>query len=748
MASVNSTSAAGANSYSTRYSSNRLTGMFSNLDTDALVQAMTSGQQAKIDKVKQQQTKQGWLEETWSSVQKTINTFQNTYASVTGSSSMLKTATYYSYKVTSDVTTSAVSLSASSTTAAGSYTVQVDQLAQNASISSSNISAGGSGDISSGKTLAELNFGNALKFGSGGNISFSINGKAFTFSSDTTLQSMLNTINNDTTANVTMKYSQLTDGFTITSDSGGAGSSVLIRNISGNAFGTNSAFGIEEGIISADTAAFSSQGVSSGISTSSSLAGLSFSKALQFDDDGNISFSINDKTFTFSAVTKLQDMLDQINADPDAGVTMSYSSVTDGFTIQSTGGDPVKIINISGNAFGDDGAFGIAEGTTSGDVVSSSNISGIDTSANLSSLSFAKKLMSDANGNFSFAINGKTFTFAKTTTLQGMLDTINSDPDAKVHMSYDSATDGFTISPTSGGSVSIQNISGNLFGKNSAFGIPEGTRQGGTDAVVSINGVKVTRDSNEFTIDNVTYSLKAVTKGTANEKINFSVERDYSATTNAVKTMVDAFNTMITSLTTLLNEKNNSADYPPLTDAQKESMTTEQIDAWNEKAKSGLLRHNMQLESFISNLKNAFYSPLGGTGMNMTSIGITTASYFDSNAGQLVLDTDELEKALKNNPDQVVAMFTNGSSTSASSDQGLMYKLRSIMSNYDDTLDDTIETSQEKISSYESDLSDLQDKLDSLASRYYAKFSAMETALSKLNSQASYISQMFGSTSG
>ena len=95
--------------------------------------------------------------------------------------------------------------------------------------------------------MEDLNFANGLQFDENGRVSFSINAANFTFDSDTTLQTMINTINADKDAAVTMTYSRLTDGFKITADAGGADSSVTIKNISGNAFGTGSAFGIGEG---------------------------------------------------------------------------------------------------------------------------------------------------------------------------------------------------------------------------------------------------------------------------------------------------------------------------------------------------------------------------------------------------------------------------------------------------------------------------------------------------------------------
>jgi len=503
---------------STYSSSSRLTGMYSDLDTDAIVKSMCSNQQAKIDKQDRTKTTYEWYNESVSDVVDAVKEFSNTYCSVLGSSSMLKSATYSSFKVTSDSTGNAASLTALSSADAGNYAIKVSQLAKNATASSSGrISANGT-EISSSNTttLGKLSFANKLTFGSDGKLSFAINGKTFSFSSDTTLQSMLNTINTDTHANVTMKYSRLSDSFTIAADSGGKKSKVNIENYSGNAFGAGGAFMIDIGEVK----------------------------------------------------------------------------------------------------------------------------------------------------------NGK-------------------------------------------------------------------------DSIAEINGTSVVRDSNEYTVDGINYVLNKVTAGTSEEYINFTIERDYSSTLDAVSAFVDAFNTLTAKLSTLTTSKDYSSKYEPLTDAQKEEMTEAQIKTWESKAKNGLLRHDSKLENLIAGLKDAFFSSAGGTGKSAASIGISSGSYFTADKGKLILDTDTLSAALKTNPEEVISIFTNGSSSVASVEQGLIYKVKNALTSYSMSAANAISSNEDKIDSIDKVVDTLGDRLDALAEKYYQKFSAMETALATLNSQASYISQLF-----
>lgn len=502
-------------------STSRVTGMFSSMDTDAMVKKMNAGQQSKIDKQQQLKTTYGWRNEATTDISGVVKTFANDYTSVLGTSSMLQSSTYFSYNITTPSTKNAVTLSASAGAEIGETTIQVNQLAKNATTTSSGkVSANGT-EIAANNTttLGQLSLKTPLTFGADGNLSFSINGKRFQFSKDTTLQNMLNTINSDKTADVTMKYSRLSDSFTITANSGGKDSKVTIENFGGNAFGADSAFGI-----------------------------------------------------------------------------------------------------------------------------------GIGTTAN------------------------------------------------------------------------------------------------GQNSIAVINGNTVERDKNAYTIDGTEYKLHKVTKGTDEETVSFTVARDYSATTKAIKGFLDALNGMLTKVDTLTSEKSYSKDYPPLTDEQRKSMSEDQIKAWEKKAKSGLLRRDPDLVKLSADLKAAFYTAVGGTGKTASAIGITTGSYFDkTNKGKLVLDTNALTQALESNPEQVIAMFTGGSSSSASGDQGLIYKIKDALNTYTKAASNTVTENTKKISDIDKKAKLMQNKLDTMADRYYKKFSRMETALSKMNAQSSYISQLFKS---
>jgi flagellar capping protein FliD len=88
------------------------------------------------------------------------------------------------------------------------------------------------------------------------------------------------------------------------------------------------------------------------------------------------------------------------------------------------------------------------------------------------------------------------------------------------------------------------------------------------------------------------------------------------------------------------------------------------------------------VEKLLAGLKEAFYSSAGGTGANAASIGISMGSYYSSDKGRLIIDSDALQKALAENPDKVLSIFTGGSSSADSASQGVIYKIINSISEY------------------------------------------------------------------
>lgn len=90
--------------------------------------------------------------------------------------------------------------------------------------------AGETNRLDTNRTLADLSssFSNTLE--SADSYTMNVNGKDFTFKSTDKLSTVMNTINNDADANVTMTYSSVTDTFSIVAKNGGSSSQVKISD--------------------------------------------------------------------------------------------------------------------------------------------------------------------------------------------------------------------------------------------------------------------------------------------------------------------------------------------------------------------------------------------------------------------------------------------------------------------------------------------------------------------------------------
>ena len=380
----------------------------------------------------------------------------------------------------------------------------------------------------------------------------------------------------------------------------------------------------------------------------------------------------------------------------------------------------------------------------------------LSTSASLADLALSTPLAFE-DGALSFSINGKTFTFQSTDSLQQVMNTINSDKDANATLSYSQLTGKFSLVSKTQGSTSgleLSNISGNFFGSAdpdsgdiiaSAIGIDAGTYQNGTNAVLSIDGTTVTRDSNNITIDGMIFNLT----GISSTPVTYSVAQNVDTAVTKITEFVNAYNALIENLNGRINEKKYQ-DYSPLTDAQKSDMSEEQIKQWDEKAKSGLLRNDSNVSSMLQSIRSAFFSTVESAGISASSIGLSTGSYKDN--GKILIDETKLRKALTDNPDQVVSLFTTTSSSTDAATKfkqsGLAARIQTAFNNYlSDYNTNRALIESDELDDLDDDITAWTAKLKDREERYWKKFDALETAMQKFNAQSTWLTQQFSSGS-
>ena len=103
-------------------------------------------------------------------------------------------------------------------------------------------------------------------------------------------------------------------------------------------------------------------------------------------------------------------------------------------------------------------------------------------------------------------------------------------------------------------------------------------------------------------------------------------------------------------------------------------------------------------------------------------------------------EEDKLKAAIASDPETVKKFFTELIGGLQKQVNGIMQRTdyRSIYNVYDN------KRMQVEYDEYTEKIKKQEKKLQALEDRYYKQFTTMETAMSKLNSQQSYISSLFG----
>lgn len=666
MSSVNATSSTASSSLL------RISGMASGIDTDSIVKSMLSSYQSRIDKANQAKQTLQWKQEAYRDTIKDIKGLQEYFDPL--SSKYMLSGNSLNINTAASDDTSIVSATSGSTAKAGTYKVDVDQLATQAKIE------GTSKDTLVKVTDLSNWSGKVLDFGSSGSITLS--GITDTTMNSTNMSKLASDINQQIASNATLK--------------------------------------------------------------------------------GKISASyVNDGTHNYIKFTSTE------------SITLDGTDVGGGTTVSDIGGSDLTIN---------------------------------------SGISSTSKLISDlgfSSGSIKFTLtNGSTnstvsLTVDANTTVQNLIDQVNSSTNGAVTLNVDTTTGKFSFQSKNYGSSSNIKITNDSADNNiiTELGISSTTGIG-KDAIVSITepgqttATTTTQSSNKFTLNGVTYNLVGV--NAAGDTSNVTVTGNSDTVVTNVKKFIEDYNSVISKINTKLTEKKNN-DYQPLTDAQKESMSEDQITAWETKAKVGILRKDDYLSNLMTQLRGIFSSPVyssynstdtsagkvsisfGQYGTN--AIGIDTSTDYTDGGKLVIKDETKLKNAIENNIEDFKKFFIGASTATLGDNEayigskkymedGLFKRMDTMLRDYvaapglgEDgayTLSGSMNIFVNKQYDYSTSgssgkntlpdqvykqtlsISKIADQMSDAETRYYAKFTALETAMNNLNSQQAQLSSMLG----
>lgn len=286
------------------------------------------------------------------------------------------------------------------------------------------------------------------------------------------------------------------------------------------------------------------------------------------------------------------------------------------------------------------------------------------------------------------------------------------------------------------------------------------TRIEGQDATIYVNGAEYTGSTNNFSINGLTINATGVTgssyDATEQSAVNVTVNTDTQGIYDKIKDMLTQYNSLINEITSLYNA-DSAKGYEPLTDDEKDAMSDSEVEKWEEKIKASLLRRDDTLESVMNGMTAAMAKSytINGKSYNLSTFGINTLGFLNAAENEQYayhIDGDEDDTATSGKADKLMAAITEDPDSVVSFMQQLadgLYK------NIDSRMKSSTISSAYKVyndkemaseySDYTTLISKWEDKLQEKEDYYYKKFSSMETALSKLNSQTSSLSNILGS---
>ncbi len=432
---------------------------------------------------------------------------------------------------------------------------------------------------------------------------------------------------------------------------------------------------------------------------------------------------------------------------------------------------------------------------------------------------------SDGNFLYEFTVNDQVVgRFSKEAALENVINSINNNTEAGVTVSYSKTTNEFQfVSRENGSAGRVEfgaGLAQSLFGAGEGRTV---TQEVGQDAVFTMkvnNKVleNVARSSNSFDVDGLTVSLKGefnykrddtgdyfldeagkridkdgyyvdetgkyvdvagavLPDGTApvkggqfvldniQEAVTFDSSADADKIVDAIKAMVQDYNAMVTEIKSAYSTqrayKSNGSTYEPLTETDKEDMSESTIEAYEEKAKQGILFGDRDLATLYDRLRSAI-SVTGQDGADLRAIGITTS--YSNGLTTLSLDENALRSALDTDPDKVRDVFTKSMDSGAATN-GLMQALKSPLDTYGKVTGEKgilvqkagsvrSPTSlyenilQNQLDEFDAQISRWEDKLSDQVDRYTTKFTQLEQLIAEMNSQSSAMMGLMSGNNG
>lgn len=747
----------------------RVTGMNSGLDTDSIIQELVKASSEKKTKLEKAQTKLSWKQETWKSLNTKIHSFfKKTIDN-------LRFSMAYKKKATTVSNESVASVVASDNAVSGTRTLEVDKLAKAGDLTGGTLITKSGGKATSKTKLSELGTGGMDAAGAG--ISVTIGGKTtnLSLSSDSTIDDVVNQLNkagvnaNFDSANqrifVSAQKSGKENDFSITANttsglSALANLGLLTQGETGE--GTEAArWSAYQGSTDAETL--------NNLKAAGEISKRETERAQEYLRDSKN--RIKENASSREEMAKLEKTYEESFKEQTKGVfensknqaIFAAAGLTDFGSTDSLADMDAKKLQDAAKALADE-YNKLVESPT--DTMTEEELAArsekmIELQQEIAKLNSAREMKTEYQ-SYADAVAANETQLADNATYINELE-LDADGNYKIVTTTDAEgneTEAATATSTekltqSVGEELVNKV--NTAAQMSAYDVTgtasaTAVRINGQDAEIKLNGAQYTSTSNNFTVNGLTITAKELTNGSP---VSIVTSEDVDGVYNVIKDFLKGYNELIKEMDTLYNGA-SAKGYEPLTSEEKESMSEDEIEKWEQKIKDSLLRRDTTLGTVVNSMKGIMldsYS-VNGKSMSLADFGIATLGYFgaaenekgmyhidgDSEDANTASEKDKLKTLIASDPDTVTSFFTQltGKLYDELDKQMKSSDFRSVYHVYDD------KKMQKEYDEYTKKIKAQETKLKALEDRYYKQFSAMEVALSKMESSKSAVASMLG----
>ena len=707
----------------------RMSGLMSGMDTESIIQELVSAKQTKVDDAKKAQTKLQWKQDAWKDLNTKLKNLQSKYLN------NMRFVSSYSKRTTKVSNSSAVSVITGENAVNGVQSLQINQLAKTGYLTGAQIKGTDGKELTAASKLGDLGVTGESTF----NITAGTKSVDITVNQDTTISDVLNKLKE---SGVNASFDAKNQRFFVSASASGADHDFSITASDAKGDAALSALGLKVGLSGdkADKATLARYQEYAGFYVSgdnaATLANIDKDGRITKDLDSRVNSYLEQYKSLLTTKSDAQKKIDEINEKYKASSLDTVENYATRLEAKQKAKTELedKIKNMEDGADKDAARKEL-------DALNEEMKTLSEQKTDAQSLASAKKSIEEADTKIAdvqkyINVTESTDADGKTTYTAEAADTLKD----QVNNSY--------LEKAKYASDVITSIN------NGTYQATGATKVSGQDAKITLNGAEFTGNTNVFEINGLTFTALSETKD--GEEVTVTTEDDVDGIYDMVKNFLKEYNSIINEMDKLYNAE-SAKGYEPLTDDEKDAMSDSEVEKYETKIKDALLRRDSNLSTISSALKSIMSGgvDVNGKTMYLSDLGIETLGYFEApdnekNAYHIAGDPDDantsgnsdvLKSMISNDPGTVISFFSSLSKSLYSKMSDLSKSVDGYRS-YGSFYDDKKMTSD--YNDYKTKISDLEEKLNDYEDKWYSKFSKMETALAKLQSNSSAVTSLLG----